>query len=547
MTLKKIKGTEKRDTLTGGAIAEWLIGLGGNDKLYGNGGADRLDGGDGNDRLDGGLGADRMFGGAGNDAYFIDRLTDKVSEGVGAGVDTIYVGFNYTLGANVENLVLSGSADLTATGNALANQISGNAGSNTIDGLSGADRMAGKGGNDTYYVDIAGDVVVERAASGEDAVYASISHILAANVETLWLTGTGDVSATGNGLGNSLHGNDGANVLDGKAGTDTMSGGLGDDTYYVDNAGDQIEEGFLEGTDTVFASVTFTLASNIENLTLIGTDAIDGHGNSDPNIITGNEADNKLYAHTFWDGDELHGGGGNDTLFSDRGDNTLDGGDGSDDIADYSETATRIRFTFETSATVYKFNSYGTDSLTNIESGRGTSDYDEFKISHAGSFHGGGGADSMYDSIAADGLFGHLYGDAGNDVMRGGVDGGNLDGGDGNDRMFATGGAGTVTMTGGADADQFYIEKSTALATAGTLTAVARITDFVDGTDFLAFYGFGDVDTAEEMYSVLTSENAISDDADGLHIAPGGSLNDTVIAGLTLATFSAADIYMADS
>jgi Ca2+-binding RTX toxin-like protein len=306
----------------GGANA--ITGNAGNNALYGMAGDDVLTGGAGNDTLDGGTGADRMFGGAGDDVFYVDNSGDVVVEVPDGGNDTVHATatFNFA-GQAIETVILEGTADISAYAGSLAknNTLIGNSGNNTLDGGVGADTMAGGSGNDTYYVDTVGDRVVEKSGEGNDTIYSSIAFNLAnTNVETLRLTGTANISATGSSGADSLYGNDGNNIINGGAGADLMTGGKGDDVYYLDNAGDRVIEKSGEGNDLVYATVSFSAAGqSIETITLQGSAAIDATGSADNNVITGNGSANVL-----------SGGDGDDTLVGKLGNDTLIGGSGND-------------------------------------------------------------------------------------------------------------------------------------------------------------------------------------------------------------------------
>ncbi|HEY6093367.1 MAG TPA: VCBS domain-containing protein [Gallionellaceae bacterium] len=148
---------EGGDTLNGGF---------GNDTLYGGGGADVLDGGAGNDMLDGGAGADVMTGGTGDDVYVVDRISDAVTEELNAGTDTVQSSISYTLGANVENLILTRTDAIDGTGNTLSNELTGNAGANRLDGGAGEDTLNGGAGNDALIGGTGNDTL--NGGSGDD-------------------------------------------------------------------------------------------------------------------------------------------------------------------------------------------------------------------------------------------------------------------------------------------------------------------------------------------------------------------------------------------
>ncbi len=286
---------------------ENAVGGSGNDILIGNAAANVLDG-------RGGI--DSMSGGLGNDTYVVDNLRDQIVELAGQGSDTVISAISLTLGVNLENLVLSGSADINASGNALANSLLGNAGNNVLNGMAGADAMAGGQGNDTYIVDNLLDSVIEQADAGTDTVYSSVSYTLGANVENLSLLGGAAANINGNELDNILIGNGAGNIIDGGAGNDLMIGGIGNDIYRLDNAGDSVVEKVGQGVDTIVAGFSMRLGDNIENLILTGNAAINGTGNALANALTGNAADNLLDGGAG--ADTLSGGAGNDTYSIDN-------------------------------------------------------------------------------------------------------------------------------------------------------------------------------------------------------------------------------------
>ena len=276
-------GTAGNDSMYGSIGADTLYGMGGNDTLVGNAG---------NDRLLGGLGNDTLFGGSGNDS------------------------------------------------------LDGSSGNDYLDGGTGNDNMSGGPGNDTYIVDSVSDIVLEiisGGAGGKDLIVTSVSLTAPANVENLQASMGAVVDLTGNDLDNVLVGNELANILLGNngrdtliggAGNDTLDGGLGidrlvagvgDDLYRVDSRMDVAIELIGEGTDTVRATCSYTLSSNIENLILEEGGDYTAGGNSLNNHLYGNSGNNILAGGLG--ADVLEGGLGNDIyVLSDNLDTIIDTG-----------------------------------------------------------------------------------------------------------------------------------------------------------------------------------------------------------------------------
>lgn len=280
-----VTGTQFDDVLDArylGGGNNSLYGEGGNDLIYGGSGNDSLYGGAGNDQLDGGTGQDKMYGGTGDDAYTVDNANDRVTEAVNEGYDTVFSSINYTLGNNLEDLFLTGSA-VSGQGNGLKNRLFGNSVDNILKGGDGNDFLSGGQGGDYY------------SYQGNDALYGE----------------NGDDQLFGaNGL-DTLDGGAGNDYLWGGFGNDLLKGGGGNDVLDGDSGDDTLEGG--TGRDTLHGG--------------IGNDILDG-GDGDDSLNGG------------MGNDTLKGGAGNDTLVAGIGINIVDGGSGTDTlIADYSQSS----------------------------------------------------------------------------------------------------------------------------------------------------------------------------------------------------------------
>lgn len=204
------------------------------------------------------------------------------------------------------------------TGN---DKLYGGAGNDILNGGVGDDTMVGSEGDDTLYIDSLNDVAIELSGQGNDTIVTALNGFtLAEHFENLTLAAS-VLSGNGNSYDNTITGNSSANTLDGGIGADTMIGATGNDTYYVDNINDVVVENLNGGTDTIVSSVSWTLAANIERLTLAGSANSSATGNSSANIINGNSGNNSIA-----------GEGGNDTIYGHLGDDDLNGGDGNDQI-----------------------------------------------------------------------------------------------------------------------------------------------------------------------------------------------------------------------
>jgi Ca2+-binding RTX toxin-like protein len=501
-----LSGNLGDDKLFGEEGWDALFGQEGNDELWGMAGNDLLDGGMGDDLLVGGAGDDAMEGGAGDDTYEVDSAADSIVELAGEGIDTVNASVSYTLADALEHLTLTGAGHLNGTGNTADNALVGNDGNNTLVGLAGndvldgglgADRMVGGAGNDSFVIDHTGDQVVEAAGEGTDSVRSRISTALSANVENLTLVGINAIDGAGNELDNVLVGNSGANRLDGGAGADIMLGGRGGDSYIVDNAGDSVIENATEGTDTILASVDYTLSANVENLTLTGN----------ANAATGNELDNILQGTTqdnILDGgagaDRMVGGVGDDSYYVDQtGDTMLEAdGEGVDTVVaviDYTLGAHLENLTLAGTA----LNATGNNQVNGLTGN-----------AQANRLDGGAGAD-------------HMAGATGDDTYV--VD-------DVGDRVLELAGEGSDTVLAGVSYGlNANVENLTLTGTADTHATGNELDNFISGNS--GANRIGGSAGADQMAGAAGDDSYVVDNTSDSVIELAAEGNDTILAGVS--------------
>ena len=238
-----------------------------------------LTGNDGANILDGGAGVDTMIGGLGKDTFVVDSASDVVTETstLAAEIDTVKSGIDYTLGVNLENLTLTGSA-INGTGNMLKNIITGNDSNNVLDGGAGVDKLIGGLGNDTYIIDltVAGkleDTITETGGidtlqlRGTTTNTTAVTLTLAKTLENLnaSATVTSLLNLTGNTFDNILTGNAANNVLSGLVGNDTLIGDAGNDKLMGGLGLDNLSGGL--GNDTFVFDSALNASTNVDVIT----------------------------------------------------------------------------------------------------------------------------------------------------------------------------------------------------------------------------------------------------------------------------------------
>lgn len=468
-----------------------------------------------------------------------DSFTYVLRDAAGL-TSTATVSLNVTLGTNS---IIGTNGNDNLVGTSRIDVIQGLAGNDTLNGGAGADQLIGGLGNDQYIVD-AGDLITENANEGTDTVRASIAWTLEANLENLSITGNAAVNGTGNELNNVLTGNNASNTLrglegndtlDGKGGLDTLIGGLGNDRYLVDNAGDVVTEKDGEGTDTVVASVSWSLQAHVENLTLAGSTTLSGTGNDLNNVLQGNNFSNTLLGldgNDSIDGnsgnDTLMGGEGDDSLFGDKGNDSLqggvgndrlDGGVGGDTMA--GNEGNDLYIVDSLSDVVTELEGEGTD-LVQSSISYTLSDFVENLVLTGTSNINGTGND-LNNVITGNKAINTLRGGDGDDTLIGNGGNDTLIGGRGNDVLI--GGNGSDLLTGGEGSDRFAFnafEERT-----DTITDFNTSEDLLDLDTVFDYLGSTPITSAFLRFSQSGSRTLVQIDQNG---STGGASFSTLVA-----------------
>ncbi|MEB3191472.1 MAG: Calx-beta domain-containing protein [Snowella sp.] len=220
----------------------------------------------GNNTLTGAAGIDTLIGGLGNDSYTVDSTMDVINENAGEGSDTVRSSVTFSLATlpNLENLTLTGTGAINATGNNGNNILTGNNGNNLLEGGAGNDSLVGGSGTDTaYYLNAPASVTVNLTTG--------IANDGQGGTDTLSQMENIQGSSTG---GDSLTGNSGVNIIYGDGGADILTGAGGNDSLYLgsDLVSDTVNYANGDGSDNVFNFVR-GLGGDVLNFT--GITAID--------------------------------------------------------------------------------------------------------------------------------------------------------------------------------------------------------------------------------------------------------------------------------
>lgn len=309
-----------------------LLGTNSNDTINGNDLGNIIRAKAGDDVIDGGLGADTMIGGLGNETYYVDNTGDATVEEIGEGIDSVYSSVSFNLGANVENLSLTGSADIDATGNELNNTMIGNIGNNILSGGQGNDVITDASGNDSYLFNLndGQDIVTDLAGTdsikfGAGITNSSLTYTQEGNDLVISITNTADKITVKDWYTTAANKIEKFEFADGTYVTS-------DD---IDNPVTPIVPNIVgtDGRDILFG----TFGDDIIDA-LAGNDLVTDFYGKD--MVFGGDGSDKIM--DFFGNDQINAGTGDDEIMDFSGDDTIIGGTGNDTIHDFLGSDTYI-------------------------------------------------------------------------------------------------------------------------------------------------------------------------------------------------------------
>ena len=582
--IENVIGTDYKDTISGDANDNQLLGMSGDDIIAGGAGNDLLFGGacndvlsgdDGNDMIAGGVGNDLLQGGAGDDILSGGEGTDTLVGG--AGIDR--VDFLNASGPAADGVcaVLGTPADTAGSMASFGHR----------DEQGAFVATAGKSALLRGIEDLAGTDFADRLVGNEQDNY------LLGNKGDDYILGlVGDDTITGGEGADDLQGGDGADrfLQSFDAANDTIDGGAGVDA--VDYSSADTNGGTLSdspGNLGIAADLTLGKINKFTDVTLAGAAGIDVVSNIE--IVTGTSVNDRLFGDANpnglfgaagndtldgRDGDDwLDGGGGNDTLTGGTGNDVLLGGEGADSMnggagddlfLQFGELKNDIilggsgldRVSYEnatfTAAQIAALQSIGI--AADLTTGR-IDKFHGLDAIESAPYDMVAGIEGMVGSILNDTIIGdegknNLAGIAGNDVLLGGSGNDILAGGEGTDDVHGDAGddlilqgfdTGADTLDGGEGIDTLdytlaYADDATARSRNGLGLVANMETGLVwkmpgetsNGVDHISHIEQLHASTLDDKVTGDAAANLI-DGIDGNDTLDGGGEDDTIDAG----------------
>jgi Ca2+-binding RTX toxin-like protein len=389
--------------------ASKILGGDGNDTIYGGDGGNVVIAGNGNNAIYGGLNNDAMSAGSGNNVFFGSHGNDTYTGG--SGVNAInFATLTTAMTIDLSTVDGNGYASAAKGGGEIdllknVNNIVASSGNNDLTGNNQNNSILGGAGNDTVHASLGNDTL--NGGTGVNTLtFANATNALTIDMAAGVAAGWGNDAFTNF---QNLIGSNYGDTITGSTGNDNILGGTGADLFYASLGNDTLDAGtginaisFVNATSAMTVNLATGTATGWGNDTLSNFQMVAASNFGD--TITGN-GNNTIFGGT---GNDLVSAGGNALVYASLGNDTLDGGAGSNTINFLlSANGMTINLTAGTAT------GWGNDTLTNFHN-------------VVGSNHG----DTITGSVGNDSIVGgtgnnYFYITAGVDTLNGGVGGSN--------------------------------------------------------------------------------------------------------------------------